>query len=266
MKLHRVHHAAVALSLALVACHGGRATSSQAGPVLAPVAAMAGAAGDTAAFGLSLVSLSYSPDLVSYELRRPSYVTILSVSQSAVEAIIPGANAPSRIEMAGPHLAGLTRFRDSASLSAVPAVNSRIGPLLDGDARLADVQEYNRCIAQAEAMNRRDEQASRRIIGRDSAGAPIYGPPTVAPAERNYGTRCAQRRVLPRPTGAEGPPSVAKQAGRYLLLFASDTPVSHHQVLELAISESDPLLITRTIGSRLFGPRAAIWSGLYRAW
>jgi hypothetical protein len=265
MKIPQVIFAALAaatVAASITACGGSPARVAGAAPAPARGVPAFGSVGDTAAFGLKLTGLAYAPDRITYEVNRPSYVTILSVSQSSIVSIIPRVDVDSRIEMAGSHQTPLTVLDTKAAKSVVPSSMSA-APILNDDARVAEVQEYNRCMARAAAASKRDEEASRRVVGRDSAGRPIYGPPTVVPNERNYENQCAQRQAstqTPAPPRFESAPG---QPGRFLLIFASDTRVEHKQVLELAVTESDPRLMTIAIGRKLFGG-GAIWSGLYR--
>ena len=224
-----------------------------------------GAVGDSVAFGVRITGLAYGPDRATYELARPAYITVLSVTDEGIASITPNVSEATRIEMAGTHTAGLNMLRNDGN-----RVMDRFGPraartVPEEDATLAEIAEYNRCLAQARAADARRREANRRVIGRDSAGRPIYGPPEERAGERTAESYC---RVPSTPN--RGPltsqPAVRAKPGRFLMVFASDTPVTYRQIVELAITETDPRLMTISIGRKLFGPRNSIWSGYFLPW
>lgn len=260
----------------LAACGGppspAAAPSPQAGAGAAQPAAgsslirpVVGAVGDSAAFGIRVTGIGHGPDRATYDLARPAYITILSITDEAIASITPNVSEATRIEMAGTHTAGLNSLRSDGN-----RVADRFGPraartVPEEDATLAEIAEYNRCLAQARATDAKQREANRRVIGRDSAGRPIYGPPEERAGERTAESYC---RIPSRPNREPLTYQSAVQAkpGRYLMVFASDTPVAYRDILELAITETDPRLMAISIGRKLFGPRNGIWSGYVLPW
>src|SRR5262245_43294076 len=75
--------------------------------------AKSSAVGDTASFGLRIVAVVGGPDRITYRLPRPAYVTMISVTDSTIEPLMPLVSEEPRIVMAGEHTTGLNRGRES---------------------------------------------------------------------------------------------------------------------------------------------------------
>lgn len=201
-------------------------------------------------FEARFVSVAYEPSRATFELSQAAYVTLISVTDAAIEAIIPTLGAPQHLVQRGAHVVYLNRL-DSA----------RYG-IVDQFASVGALSEYNRCLANARLLDARRREARRRIVGRDSAGRPIYGeaePQTGPDAE----SRC-RAPVPPKAPVADRRPAPLKV--RYLLLFASDTKVAYRDIVDLAIAEGDPQSMIEVIGWRLFTIRGARWSGSFVPW
>lgn len=224
-----------------------------------------GSRGDTARFGVKVVDVMYAPDRSTYELARPAYVTVLSVASDRIAAIAP-ATGKSELVGSGSHTIGLDR-EAGIQLGRIQA-SFRNGRLLPDDASAAQVRDYNRCLTRARGAAAQRREARRPIVGYDSSGKAIYGPPPLidAPGDVDLEVRCR----IPPASGAQAAPRVAapspKTAGRYLLIFASDTPIETRDIEELVVNESDVRSITLVVGQKLFGVRGANWSVTFRPW
>jgi hypothetical protein len=247
--------AAVSLAALLAACGAAASVSTSAArpaPASAPAIAL-GSVGDTATFKISRAVIGYGPDRVTFEMSRLGYITLIGVDSANITPILPLVSETPRIEMAGPHTFGLNaRAKAVGAVSVIPE-------------NTAELQAYNRCVTQAIAYDKAREQQSRKVIGRDSAGRPIYGPP-----EPIATTESAERRCVDPSTrqveSATSQPALPARPGRYLLLYVSDTPVNHEAIVALKITENDPRLMTISIGRKLFNGRDALWAGYFRNW
>jgi hypothetical protein len=228
---------------------------------LASRPAPAGPLGDTAVFRVRVTSVAYGSDRATYELRRPSYVTIVSVTDSGIVAITPLPEFPARLEGGGAHTRSLY-----GNAVLVPAVNangaqqSAANEDMEEYARQEDA--YNRCTAAAAARRR---SAPPVVIGHDKDGKPIYGTPPESATDQ-YSPESGCSRLMP--SRRDGPARTPGHpvAGRYLMVFASDAPVEYRDIVALGVSESDPQLIAFAIGNKLFGARGAQWAGYVSPW
>ena len=85
-----------------------------------------------------------------------------------------------------------------------------------------------------------------------------------AAGEIDYESTC---RVGPSSRPQPGTlPRPAAKAGRYLFVYAADTPVESSDVADLVISEGDPRAIALVMGQKLFGIRGARWSAAFAPW
>jgi hypothetical protein len=224
---------------------------------VSPAAARTGAVGDTARYRIKVTAIAYAPDRATYETSAPGYVTIISVTERAIEALVPLATEDPHVEMAGTRTTGLSRGREGIAM-----IPSQV--LAAEQARVAEIQDYNRCLERARAYDKARAEQNRRVVGRDSAGRPIYGPPEFHAADRSAESSCVLQQPAPEQPQARSTPGI--RGNRHLLLFLSDTPVAHRQILELSVSEADPRIMAAAIGRKLFADRGATWSGYYQPW
>ena len=238
---------------------------SQIAPRVIAEEAMHGSRGDTAQFGVKIVDVSYAPDRATYELRRPSYVTVVSITQDRVTAITPSVGR-SGLAGSGSHTLGLDE-ESRRSLDNLRA-NYRIGRVTPDDASAAQIMEYNRCLSRARAVSAARRSGRRPIIGRDSTGNPIYGqaPLLDSPDDIDYEARCR----IPTSPGKGENDRTTRQApeaeNRYLLVFAADTPIEARDIEDLVITESDVRSIAVVVGRKLFDIRGAQWSVTFLPW
>lgn len=217
---------------------------------------------------MRITAIAGGPARATLELARPSFVTVLSVTPDRIEAITPVTGMMAELVGAGARVVSLER-----ELGGGNSVGERFGAVaetvLPDDITAAELQEYNRCMANARRIDAARRESRRRIVGRDSAGRPIYDPTPVPPVAGEWTAESQCMANAQRRRGAAATPTptpVAAQPGRYLLVFASDASVSHTDVLRLDISEGDPRSIAATIGVRLFEPRQARWAVAYTPW
>ncbi|MDA1082572.1 MAG: hypothetical protein O2973_13055 [Gemmatimonadetes bacterium] len=267
------------LGLAAMACHNGGGvpivrSGAPAGASpgteqqMTQAAALSGTLGASPEFAVARVEVAYGPERVTYELQRPAYVTVLSVTDDRIEAIVPDAGKRSELVGSGSRIVGLNREANTA----VNAANARFRGMdtrgvAPNDVTMAQMQEYNRCVARARQISANRRAAKRPIIGYDSLGRAIYGPaPTIDdPGDFDFERQC--RYPTPaRPTPGPAAQRQAPQAGRYLLIYTSDTPVEHRDVLELVVTGGDVRSIATTVGRKLFDLRGALLSVTYLPW
>lgn len=260
---------ALALMFALGACRGSAPATPRSLPAGATAAVsptiVASVVGDSTAFGARITGLGYGPDRASYVLNKPAYVAFIGVTDRAIASLIPAIGVESKIESAGAHTAGLNNSARGDRVA--DRFGARRG-IADVDASAAQLQEYNRCLARAREADRQRAEGQRRVIGRDSAGRPIYGPPEYRADVQSAESYCRapQAPQTSRQAGINSIGRVPAQRGRMLILYVSDTPVAHKDVLELAITETDPKLVALSIGRKLFGQRGAQWSAHLVPW
>ena len=261
--------AALTLVGAAGACGGSTpAASPRTAPTSADRAGTAGAQALTSEelgtrdkFAVRIVGVGVDPARAIFELSQPAFVTLISVTEAKLEAIIPVAGVPSQIVPSGMHVANFRQL-DSAKYSVADRFGARAG-VLEDNVGAAALGEYNRCLANARQLDAQRRQAQRPVVGRDSTGRPIYG--EAAPTDPRQESERFCRMPASRNTAAAG----GVQSGaklRYLMLFASDMPTETRDIVALAITEGDPRSIAEVIGRRLFGARGAQWSGSFVSW
>jgi hypothetical protein len=242
----------ILLAGALLAC-AANASAQQARSKATP------GVGETTEFGVKITGVAYGPDRVNYETTRAAYITIIVVNETSILSIIPSDAAPSTIEAAGAHVSGLTRL-------GVANNANRFGGVPGVDPTAVTAAEYERCMARAAQVARANAQNRRVIVGRDSAGRPIYGPAEVTVDDQ----RMAESRCTASNRGSsQNGPVVASQPAaknRYLFIYATDTPVDAKAIAALAITENDPKLMAIAMGKKLFDVRGARWAGYYIPW
>jgi hypothetical protein len=217
--------------------------------------------GETEKFGARITSVAANPERVTYELQRAAFVTIIVIDGDKILSIVPDMTGPSKIETAGPHVAGLVRMANGANRAAslVTAPGASMS-----DPTAAD---YEKCMARAAQYAKAAAAQRKVVVGTDSKGQPIYGPadPTVDETMR-YEQGCNGSPQVGTWTGPRGPVTMAVKKGRYLFLYATDTPVDVKTIEALAITETDPKLMALAMGKKLFAVSGAIWAGYYTAW
>jgi hypothetical protein len=243
----------ILLAGALLAC-AGPAGAQQARSKATP------GVGETAEFGVKITGIAYGPDRVNYETTRAAYITIIVVDETSILSIVPSEAAASTIEAAGAHVSGLTRMGGARNAE-------RFGNAPGVDPAAVTAAAYERCMARAAQSARAAAQNRRVVVGRDSAGRPIYGPaePTMDDqmrAEASCGS--ASRNSSQQPP--QGPVSVPSKKNRFLFIYATDTPVDAKAIAALAITENDPKLMAIAMGKKLFDVRGARWAGYYIPW
>jgi len=183
--------------LATLACGAGRAGSGAAS--IAPLAG-ARAFGDTATYGLRLVSLDAVDESAHVRLARPAHLIVLGVRPGReIELISQGFHRTGAVTLL------MRRFEDVSPDAA-----------RDADARAT--LEYDRCVAAADRAAQ--ARARQRTERRDSTGKVIGtgGDPLPVPnysACRKPSTTAAKPRRLPAREPAE----------RYLVVLASAEPL-----------------------------------------
>ncbi len=216
-----------------------------------------------AAFGVRVTGVAYGPDRAMYELSRPAYVVVISVTDKAIHPVSPSQTITPALVGSGMHAVAL----DPESRGDIRGVslNAADGSAAVRDESAAGVMEYNRCLARARQESSRRREARRPIIGRDSLGRPIYGPPpTLDEPGVDLESRC-RMPVTERPQAAMSAQRPAV-SGRQLLIFASDTPVEYRDIIDLVITEGDPRSVAAVIGRKLYDIRGARWSATYLPW
>jgi hypothetical protein len=218
--------------------------------------------GETAEFGVKIIGVAYGPDRVNYEMTRAAYITIIVVDETSILSIVPSEAVPSSIESAGAHVSGLTRLGSVNNVG-----KERFGSAPGVDLAAVTAAAYERCMVRAAQTARAQAQNRRVVVGRDSAGRPIYGPaePTMDDqmrAEAACGS--ASRNSSQQPP--QGPVSVPSKKNRFLFIYATDTPVDAKTIAALAITENDPKLMAIAMGKKLFDVRGARWAGYYIPW
>lgn len=215
--------------------------------------------GETAEFGVKITGVAYGPDRVNYELSRAAYISIIVVNETSILSIVPSEAAPSSIVSAGSHVAGLTRL-------GVADNTSRFGGVPGVDPSAVTAAEYERCMTRAAQVARLNAQNRRVIVGRDSAGRPIYGPAEVTVDDQRMAeSRCnMSQRSSSQTPAATSRTTAAKN--RFLFVYATDTPVNVQAIVDLKITENDPKLMAISMGKKLFDVRGARWAGYYIPW
>jgi hypothetical protein len=255
------HHArtvVAATSMSLVACHANPNTDA---PSAAPLAMRA--FGDTAAYGMQVLSLDREKEVAKVSLRTPAELIVLSVIPGKeIELIVPSDLAKSSRASFDKGVSSIKMARWDDSPRPANASN---------DAQAA--MEYNRCIQQAQATATRMAQA-RRPVRRDSTGKVIDDGMGASPEmdvlsrlERNCDRLDASMQNRPA-DAVRMPPR--PPADRYLVVLASSaalTPVQLGERLSsLTAVGSDVATTIEAIAAGLYAGFPGKWSGGYVAW
>ncbi len=251
---------------AMLACRGSAPRTAPQSARAAPTAfaSTSGTAGDTSLFESRIARVTRNPAQLSFHLDRPAYVTVISVDDKTIDAIAPRAGARSELVGRGSHIASLVHGMNAEFESQAMRPGRNTNPP-DDVVSAAAVMEYNRCVANARQMDAQRRSGPRRIIGRDSSGAPIYGPPeeTADDALRSLQDRCRMPTVGISQTTVD---YALPKPGRFLVLFASDTPIEQVDIAKLVVTAANIMATVQTIGDRLFTVRNSRWSASYVAW
>ncbi len=215
----------------------------------APVLAGPVSLGDTTRYGVRILGVGYAPSRVSLLFSTAAYLTIVGVTPERIDALVPTAEHDSNIVEAGAMTIALGVDSPGAA-----------GRSAGGDEGSAAARmEQSACAARVRALNAARAKQSRRQVGTDSKGNPIYvedPPPEID-----------EDRACPLPAVNGGRPvATAPRSRRYLLVFASDTPVSNQNVIDLAVTEGDPRSMAMAIGTKLFSIRGGTWSVTVTPW
>jgi hypothetical protein len=221
--------------------------------VPAPVLAGPASLGDTARYGVRILGVGYAPSRVSLMFSTAAYLTIVSVTPERIDALVPTAEHDSKIVEAGAMTIALGVDTPG------PNAGGRGGDAGGDEGSAAARMEQSACAARVRARNAARAKQSRRQVGTDSKGNPIYvedPPPEID-----------EDRACPLPGVNGGKPlATAPRSRRYLLVFASDTPVSNQNLIDLAVTEGDPRSMAMAIGTKLFSIRGGTWSVTVAPW
>ena len=232
------------------ACGGARATTTP-----RPTSIVAGPLwlGDTARYPLAILGVAYGPDRVSLLMGQAAYVTAVAVTADRIEALVPSSGKESQILEAGPQVVTLGADVSAPKSAGIP----------DNNGSAAAQMEYDRCMAAARNANAARAARSRRQVGTDSKGNPIYEEVHVEYTDPrlDYENRCR----MPAVNGAAA--AAPRRAGtRYLLVFASDAPASSQDIVGLVVTAGDARSTALAIGDKLFTARGARWSASLLPW
>lgn len=224
-----------------------------------------GRAGDTAAFDVRIVGVAYAPDRLSLRVARPAFVTVVAVTPDRIVPLLPTAGTSSEAVPDGERTMSL-EVQGGDGRNRVAERFPRSGAA-DDAASAAAVMEYNRCLANARRVNEARKRTERRQVGTDSLGRPVFE--TVVVDDPSSDPRHDAERQCREPDGSVGrlrAPDASHGGTRMLFVFASDTPVSQQNVVDLAIPEGDARSIAAAIGGRLFTARGGRWAAAYAPW
>ncbi len=236
----------VGLSLSVVACHRGAAN--------APAPALVSHAfGDTATFGLRLLTLDPVDESARARIGASTYLVVLAVRPGRdIELVAPAEHAQLRTQSAGNVSLSLRRYEAPSPDAA-----------RDADARAA--LDYDRCVAAADAAARR--QARARTARKDSTGKPIPGSGSsdyIPDRSVGHGCRPVQKKVEPRRLPPREP------AERYLVILASSQPIPFAQLnarLETLTAVAPDVATTiEAIAAGLYAGFPGTFAGVYTTW
>lgn len=241
--------------IATLLCFGGAGIAPSAhaqGPNAAPL--KGGAFGDTATFDVRILSLDPQTETATFSAKKYKNVIVLAVIPGReIEVIAPGSGSVRAGKGKNTRVVSMRRVDDDRPADADD----------NAQARLA----YDRCIAQANAAQRRAEEAARRAAKRDSTGRAIGGATTVT---TDY-TRQCDRIDKPNQRSRKVkylPPR--EPADRYLLVLSSSESVSETLLQErlatLTAVAPDVATTLEAIAAGLFVGTPGTWSGYYVAW
>ena len=264
---------AVALLLALAACHQGRPVSNaKSGPVVAessrlatrPAKPLVGRSlGDAEAPAVRIVALDPIAESATVTLAKPGYVIVLEVMPGHdIEIIYPTTAKPPRQKGAGPFTIDLGR------LAQVPRYSNA-----ERDARTR--QAISNCEAQRAAEARR-VAAAARAVRRDSTGKVIGGQSPEVFDTRDLGAPCDH--LSPNSKGAAAlredyttarlPRREPRE--RYLVVLAAAAPISlvelNLRLTGFTAVATDVATTIEAIATGIFAGREHAWSGYYVSW
>ena len=243
----------------LAACHGKPKTET---PIAAAPVDMR-TFGDTATFGVQVLSFDRQKEVAKVSLRAPAELIVLAVIPGReIELIVPSDLSKSSHASfkKGASDINMSRWDDSPRPASASDDAQRF-------------REYNRCMQNAQATARRMAQA-KRPVKRDSTGKVIEG-------SESGGTDLDQLTQLERqcdrldanmsnrtPPPVRMPPRTP--ADRYLVVLASSTPLTAIQLGErlgaLTAVGSDVATTIEAIAAGLYAGLPGTWSGGYVAW
>ena len=255
-------NAAVIGALAAVAflAAGCRSTTNTGAPRAEPSTTVA--FGDPSTFGLQLTSFDREKEIAKVSLRAPAELVVLAVIPGRdIELIVP-SDVPknSRASFAkGVSSIDLARWAVSAATA-----NSH-------DATQQALTR-SRCIQQAEAAAK--QAAAQRKVKIDTTGKYVDDGRGAADIDA---IAARMQRDCDKPesdksdrvaTPVRMPPRAV--AERYLVVFASSTPLTPAQVEQrigaLAVAGSDVVSTLEAIAAGLYAGTAGTWGGTYVAW
>jgi hypothetical protein len=251
---------AVASVAVLAACHAKPNTGN---PSAAPLAMRS--FGDTAAYGVQVLSLDREKEVAKVALRTPAQLIVL--------AVIPGRE----IELIVPSdLAKSSRGSFSKGVSSIDMGRWDVSQPADATSDARAAMEYNRCLQQAQAAARREAQA-RRPVRRDSTGKIIddgRGSSTADEMEilARLERQCDRYDADQKRKSAAVPVRMPARApaDRYLVVLASSTPLTGAELgarlSTLTAVGSDVATTIEAIASGLYAGLPGTWSGGYVAW
>lgn len=220
--------------------------------------------GDTARYGLQVVSFDRQKEVAKVSLRAPAELIVLAVIPGReIELIVPSDLARSSHASFGKGVSNIqmARWEDTPRSSTAA-----------GDAQRA--AEYNRCVVQAEATARR-MAAARRPVKRDSTGKVIEGTEPGGADISDVSQLTAQCSKLDPNRSSNRPPPPVRMpprtaADRYLVVLASSMPFTSAQLGErlatLTAVGSDVSTTIEAIAAGLYAGLPGGWSGGYVAW
>jgi hypothetical protein len=219
-----------------------------------------GSAGD-AEFAVVVTRINHTPAFVGVDFARPAYLTVVLVTPERIMPMLPVLGKRSEIIGAGEQVVGMGVTADSAANSLGQRFR---GTQVAETPSASALMEYNRCMARAESASKA-RRTVRKQVGTDKDGKPIYVTEELPDLDRTVDRAC---RLPSAETGAlRGPTGIPSQStGSTLLVFASDTPVDHQDIVNLAVSESGARAIAQSIGNKLFASRGAKWSVTFVPW
>ena len=233
-------------------------TACRRAPNDAPSPERGGVVGPSTAFAPQITQANAARARLRYRLRAPANVTLLMVRPG--RAVTPVAFGTTHAGK-GSHEVNVEPFRHGASQIASDA------QILATDLASEERGAFDQCML----TTIRPQPASRPREVRDSSGKVIA---TVQPNierereveranERAAGEYC-RNRIARATTGDQ------RAEARYLLLVASDTPLTPRQLLDrlavLNVTTDDIPSAMSAIAEGLFVDKRAAWAAAYRRW
>jgi len=239
------------------------AACAHAPPTPAPTADLGRAIGDSTAFGARVIRADPARGTIEYRLTAPAHVVAVVVEPGqSIEPVVADARLaqePSPLTLAGTYTMPVLVGRRAAP----PAIRGVAANDVPVDARV----EYQRCVDRVtQAMTPRRppaRQTTRDTTGKTPAGrtdVPLNDAPVD---ERRAESQCAPLLDRKNPVAASAPAADGRE--RYVLLLASDTPLSAIDLVErinaLTVKAEDVPSTMVAIAEGVFADRAGRWSG-----